>query len=109
MRHTLKTAKTMMPVALSTLVLVGAAPQVAIAAQNTQSTPVSNVGGGYRDSDSSLPPVRETLTQKEAEDLPGCEAYFDKAKKEVVFVLKTVRMRALFLIRLQIKKTIFMQ
>lgn len=45
MRHTLKTAKTMMPVALSTLVLVGAAPQVAIAAQNTQSTPVSNVGG----------------------------------------------------------------
>ena len=83
MRHTLKTAKTMMPVALSTLVLVGAAPQVAIAAQNTQSTPVSNVGG-YRDSDSSLPPVRETLTQKEAEDLPGCEAYFDKAKKEVV-------------------------
>ena len=72
-----------MPVALSTLVLVGAAPQVAIAAQNTQSTPVSNVGG-YRDSDSSLPPVRETLTQKEAEDLPGCEAYFDKAKKEVV-------------------------
>ena len=48
MKHTLKTAKTMMPVALSTLVLVGAAPQVAIAAQNTQSTPVSNVlsGGG---------------------------------------------------------------
>lgn len=46
MRHTLKIAKTMMPVALSTLVLVGAAPQVAIAAQNTQSTPVSNVGGG---------------------------------------------------------------
>lgn len=46
MRHTLKTAKTMMSVALSTLVLVGAAPQVAIAAQNTQSTPVSNVGGG---------------------------------------------------------------
>lgn len=46
MRHTLKTAKTMMPVALSTLVLVGAAPQVAIAAQNTQSTPVSNVRGG---------------------------------------------------------------
>ena len=43
MRHTLKIAKTMMPVALSTLVLVGAAPQVAIAAQNTQSTPVSNV------------------------------------------------------------------
>lgn len=41
-------------------------------------------GGGYRDSDSSLPPVRETLTQKEAEDLPGCEAYYDKAKNEVV-------------------------
>ena len=86
MKHTLKTAKTMMPVALSTLVLVGAAPQVAIAAQNTQSTPVSNVlsGGGYRDDDSSLPPVRETLTQKEAEDLPGCEAYFDSAKHEFV-------------------------
>lgn len=84
MRHTLKTAKTMMPVALSTLVLVGAAPQVAIAAQNTQSTPVSNVGGGYRDSDSSLPPVRETLTQKEAEDLPGCEAVWDTEKNEAV-------------------------
>ena len=46
MKHSLKTAKTMMPVALSTLVLVGAAPQVAIAAQNTQSTPVTMNGGG---------------------------------------------------------------
>ena len=35
-------------------------------------------------SSSQLPPVRETLTQKEAEDLPGCEAYFDEANQEFV-------------------------
>ncbi len=35
-------------------------------------------------SSSQLPPVRDTLTQKEAEDLPGCEAYFDQAKHEFV-------------------------
>ena len=35
-------------------------------------------------SSSQLPPVRETLTQKEAEDLPGCEAYFDDANQEFV-------------------------
>lgn len=108
MRHTLKTAKTMMPVALSTLVLVGAAPQVAIAAQNTQSTPVSNVGG-YRDSDSSLPPVRETLTQKKLKIFQAVRPILIKLRRKLLFVLKTVRMRALFLIRLQIKKTIFMQ
>ena len=85
MRRTLKIAKTMMPVALSTLVLVGAAPQVAIAAQNTQSAPVTNVlNGEYRDSNQSLPPVRTSLTKEEAEQLPGCEAYFDQAKHEFV-------------------------
>lgn len=42
------------------------------------------MGGGYGDGDSSLPPVRETLTKEEAEQLPGCEAYFDQAKHEFV-------------------------
>lgn len=42
------------------------------------------MGGGYRDGDSSLPPVRETLTKEEAENLPGCEAYFDEANQEFV-------------------------
>ena len=36
------------------------------------------------ETDSSLPPVRETLTKEEAEALPGCEAYFDSAKHEFV-------------------------
>ena len=35
-------------------------------------------------SNSDLPPVRDTLTKEEAENLPGCEAYFDSANQEFV-------------------------
>ncbi|EPI45867.1 repeat protein, partial [Gardnerella vaginalis JCP8151B] len=35
-------------------------------------------------SNSDLPPVRTSLTKEEAENLPGCEAYFDKANQEFV-------------------------
>ncbi|WP_205727546.1 BspA family leucine-rich repeat surface protein, partial [Gardnerella vaginalis] len=34
--------------------------------------------------DSQLPPVRETLSEEDAKNLPGCEAYFDSAKHEFV-------------------------
>ncbi|WP_180964317.1 G5 domain-containing protein [Gardnerella greenwoodii] len=34
--------------------------------------------------DSSLPPVRTSLTKEEAEQMEGCEAYFDSAKHEFV-------------------------
>ena len=85
MRHTLKIAKTMMPVALSTLVLVSAAPQVAIAAQDTQPAPVTNVlNGEDRDNNQSLPPVRTSLTKEEAEQMAGCEVYIDEANREYV-------------------------
>ena len=36
------------------------------------------------ESDSSLPPVRTSLTKEEAEQMEGCEAYFDSAKHEFV-------------------------
>ena len=36
------------------------------------------------ESDSSLPPVRTSLTKEEAEQMEGCEAYFDQAKHEFV-------------------------
>ncbi|RIY17131.1 hypothetical protein CJI57_04175, partial [Bifidobacteriaceae bacterium WP012] len=36
------------------------------------------------ESDSQLPPVRTSLTKEEAEQMEGCEAYFDSAKHEFV-------------------------
>ena len=41
-------------------------------------------GSANVSADEQLPPVRETLTRKEAEDLPGCESIIDNVNKEVV-------------------------
>ena len=67
------------------------------------------LGGGYRDDDSSLPPVRETLTKEEAENLPGCEAYFDSAKHEFVIRPKNGASEGVISYSLENKKPILKQ
>ncbi len=90
MKRSKKKAKAVLPViisvgicATSVGVSVNALPQVAYASSTAgvagaQAVSANNAQAG------ELPPVRTSLTKEEAEQMAGCEAYFDQAKHEFV-------------------------
>ena len=85
MKRSKKKAKAVLPViisvgicATSVGVSVNALPQVAYASNGAQAVSANNDPAG------ELPPVRTSLTEQEAEQMAGCEAYFDAAKHEFV-------------------------
>ena len=85
MKRSKKKAKAVLPViisvgicATSVGVSVNALPQVAYASNVAQAVSANNDQAG------ELPPVRTSLTEQEAEQMAGCEAYFDAAKHEFV-------------------------
>ena len=85
MKRSKKKAKAVLPViisvgicATSVGVSVNALPQVAYASNGAQAVSANNDQAG------ELPPVRTSLTEQEAEQMAGCEAYFDAAKHEFV-------------------------
>lgn len=84
-----KKSNAVLPVILSvgmcaTTVGLATAVSTPAYAQSTTVATSSSATGSNQAPDAQLPPVRTSLTKEEAEQMEGCEAFFDQDKQEFV-------------------------